>query len=85
MQPSSTFLGVNTAEDNTERLPVNIYLGSRYIFLLCALGLEDLAGLDSPEVLKGSHKTGSMRASFCICVPGTHYKFKNAFLGKHFA
>ena len=35
----------------------------------------------SPEVLKGSHNTGSMRARFYICVPRTHYKFKNAFLG----
>ena len=25
-----------------------------------------------------------MRASFYICVPGAHYKFKNAFLGKHY-
>ena len=29
--------------------------------------------------MKGSHKTGSMRASSYICIPGAHYKFKNAF------
>ena len=44
--------------------------GSCYIFLLWALGLHDLAGFESPEVFKGSHKTGSMRASFYICIPG---------------
>ena len=57
-----------------------------HIFALCpGTRRSSVAGLDSPEVLKESHKTGSMRASFYICVPGTHYKFKNAFFGKHFA
>ena len=72
---------VNSAEDNTEWSPVNICQGSHYIILLFVLGLEDLAGLDSPEVLKGFHKTGSMRASFYICVQGTHYNSKMHFLG----
>ena len=58
--------------------------GLYYIFLLWVLGLHDLAGLESPEVLNGSHKTGSMRVSFKVCIPGMHYKFENAFLGKYF-
>ena len=32
-------------------------------------GAPYLAGFESPKVLKGSHKTGSMRASFYNCVP----------------
>ena len=55
-----------------------------YIFLLWVLGLHDLAGVESPKVLKGSHKTGAMRVSFYICIPRLHYKFENAFFGKHF-
>ena len=72
-------------EVSTYASHLNRRQGSRYIFLLWVLGLHDLVGFESPDVLKGSHKTGSMRASFYICVPGTHYKFKNAFFGKHFA
>ena len=37
--------------------------GSHYIFLLWALGLHDLAGFESSEVLKGSHKTRSIYES----------------------
>ena len=49
--------------------------------------VHDLADLESTEVLKESHKTGTMkqRVSFYICIPWTHYIFENAFFGKHFA
>ena len=53
--------------------------------LIPGMGLHDLAGFESAKVFKGSHKTGSMRASFYICIPGIHYIFRKAFLGKHFA
>ena len=35
--------------------------GLCYTFLLWVLELHDLAGLESPDILKGSHKTGSIR------------------------
>ena len=52
-----------------------------YMFLLGVLGLRDLAGLESPQVLKGFHKTETTRVRFCICIQWMHYKFKNAFFG----
>ena len=36
------------------------------------------------EVLKEFHKTGSMRVSFYICIPGMCYEFENAVFKKHF-
>ena len=46
-----------------------VYQRLCYIFLLWVLELHDLAGLESTEVLKESHKTGFIRVSFFSCIP----------------
>ena len=43
----------------------------------------DLTGLESLEVLKGSHETGSMRVSFHICIQEKHYTLANAIFRNH--
>ena len=49
-----------------------------------SLSVKYVSGAPGPEVLNNSHKTASIRASFYTCIPGMHYKFINAFFGKHF-
>ena len=68
---------------NTDARMLNASLACQGKFLASGT-VYDLAGLESTVILKGSHKTGSVRLSFSFCIPGMHYKFKSAFFGKYF-
>ena len=60
----------------------NYSQGLHYIFLLLVLGLHDLAGLESPEVLTGSHKPGATRVSFKICIPRNAIQIQKCIFGE---